>query len=85
MFVSQIRAEVSLGPAVLPGDPPLSMERPRGVHARLLETAAARRRRAIERRASRRDEDAAYWIACAPVALAKAASIRGAGGFDPLP
>ena len=85
MFLSPITASTLLGSAVLPGDPPAAVERPRGVHARLLETAAARRRRALERRGCARLEDAAYWLQCAPVALAKAVSVRRADGFAPLP
>jgi hypothetical protein len=85
MFLSPIRPQAPLGYAVLPGDPPATVEHPRGVHARLLATAAARRRRALERRLCRRLEDAAYWLECAPVAVAKAAAIRCAGGFAVLP
>ncbi len=46
----------------------------RGEHARMLAYAAMRRRRAC-------GEDAAYWKACAPAAVAKAALIRAKGGF----
>ena len=85
MHLSPIAARTLLGSAVLPGDPPTAIERPRGLHARLLETAAARRRRALERRASDRLEDAAYWLECAPAALVKATSVRRARGFARLP
>ena len=85
MFLSSITAQTLLGSAVLPGDPPSVIERPRGVHARLLETAAARRRRALERRACERLEDAAYWLQCAPTAVLRAASVRRASGFALLP
>jgi hypothetical protein len=85
MYLSPITARTLLGAAVLPGDPPSAVERPRGIHARLLETAAARRRRALERRDCERLEDAAYWLQCAPAALVKAMSIRRAEGFAVLP
>lgn len=57
--------------------------RPRAEHAHLLEIAAARRLRAMDRRRDARLEDADYWIACAPAAVAKAAGLREA--FRPLP
>ena len=50
----------------------------RAAHARMLAHAAARRRAAS-------GTDAEYWKACAPAAVAKAVSLRGAGGFARLP
>src|SRR5690348_2554488 len=85
MLHSAIQPDIPLGSIALPGDPPSVVERPRAVHARLLETAAARRRRAAERRGCQRDEDAAYWIEVAPAAVAKAWAIRTRGGFAALP
>jgi len=54
-------------------------------HARLLQIAAARRLRAAERATAQRPEDAEYWKAVAPAALAKAISLRGQGRLCPLP
>jgi hypothetical protein len=56
---------------------------PRGEHARLLGIAAARRLRALDRLRSQRLDDAEYWIACAPVAVSKAAALRA--DMTPLP
>lgn len=50
----------------------------RAAHAEMLANAAARRRRA-------QGEDAAYWRAVAPQALARARQLRAAGAFAPLP
>jgi hypothetical protein len=50
----------------------------RADHARMLSHAATRRRAAV-------GEDRAYWKACAPAAVARAAAIRGEGGFARLP
>jgi hypothetical protein len=55
----------------------------RGEHARLLAIAAARRLRALDRLRGDRLEDAEYWLACAPVAVTKAAGLRPE--FPPLP
>ena len=85
MFHSSIAPQAFLGSAVLPGDPPSMAPKPRGLHARLLETAAARRRRALERRSSQRHDDAAYWLQTAPMAVAKATAVRTQDGFSPLP
>ena len=56
---------------------------PRAAHAHMLAIAAARRLRALDRRRNERLEDAEYWIACAPVAVAKACALRD--DFAPLP
>ena len=57
----------------------------RSDHAHMLEVAAARRLRALERHNAHRDEDAEYWKAVAPAALAKARALREARSFAPLP
>lgn len=65
------------------GITPAADPAPRAAHARLLAVAAARRLRAIDRLRGERREDAEYWLACAPVALVKAAQLRS--DFAPLP
>ncbi len=57
----------------------------RSAHAHMLEVAAARRLRALERASAHRTEDAAYWKAIAPAALAKARALREARSFALLP
>ena len=57
----------------------------RAQHARFLDIAAARRRRAMDRLALARFEDADYWKASAPAALTRAAQVRATSGFNPLP
>ena len=57
----------------------------RSSHAHMLDVAAARRLRAVERQLARRDEDAAYWKAVAPAALARARALREERSFAPLP
>jgi hypothetical protein len=76
-----------IGPdaVAVPGAPRIHDLTPRALHARLLDNAAARRRRAIERRQARRSEDAAYWLHAAPVAVRKAHDIRCGSSFTPLP
>lgn len=86
MFMSFVKAEertfdTSLSVVHEPARPYTPC--PRAEHARLLEIAAARRLRALDRRRGERLEDAEYWIACAPVAVAKATGLREA--FSPLP
>jgi hypothetical protein len=59
---------------------------PRALHARLLENAAARRRRGLERKRADRGEDADYWFGVAPVAVRKASELRCEDkSFAPLP
>lgn len=58
---------------------------PRALHARLLANAAARRRRALERRNANRNEDASFWLAAAPVAVVKASELRLAGALAVVP
>jgi hypothetical protein len=57
----------------------------RSSHAHMLDVAAARRLRAVERRRAQRQEDADYWKAVAPAALAKARALREDRSFAPLP
>jgi hypothetical protein len=57
----------------------------RSAHAHMLEVAAARRLRALERSNAHRTEDADYWKAIAPAALAKARALRETRSFAPLP
>ncbi|WP_245162382.1 hypothetical protein [Brevundimonas sp. AJA228-03] len=58
---------------------------PRALHARLLENAAQRRLRGMERKRADRHEDADYWLHAAPVAVRKACALREACSFAPLP
>lgn len=64
---------------------PQPRQTPRGRHAHLLEVAAARRRRCIERFGLGRLEDAVYWKAVAPSAVFKAAEVRAGDDFAALP
>ena len=57
----------------------------RALHARLLENAAQRRLRGLERLRSHRQEDADYWLAAAPQAIRKASALREEKSFAPLP
>jgi hypothetical protein len=50
----------------------------RADHARMLAHAA-------KRRLAAQGQDAGYWKACAPAAIAKAAAIRAEAGFARLP
>jgi hypothetical protein len=70
------------------GQPPRREPPPvtaRGEHAHFLEVAAARRRRAMDRAALSRFEDADYWKAIAPAALVRARMVRARTSFNPLP
>lgn len=58
---------------------------PRALHARLLENAALRRMRGVERLRSRRLEDAGYWLSAAPAAVRRASALREEKSFTPLP
>ncbi|HEY1072838.1 hypothetical protein [Brevundimonas sp.] len=69
----------------VPGSPAIPRLSPRALHARLLDNAAARRRRGLERRLARRTEDAAYWISAAPMAVRKASELRRDTTFVELP
>lgn len=64
---------------------PLPHSTARGEHARMLDIAAARRLRAVERLAEARADDADYWKAVAPSAIGKARAVRREAGFTGLP
>ena len=64
---------------------PEPRQTPRGRHAQLLNVAAARRRRSVERAGLHRAEDAGYWKAVAPTAVYKAAELRADDSFPALP
>ncbi|HEX6861108.1 MAG TPA: hypothetical protein VF138_13025 [Caulobacteraceae bacterium] len=57
----------------------------REAHAHMLNVAAARRLRALERAGLQRTEDAAYWKQLAPFAVQKAKNLRGDPEFPALP
>lgn len=89
MFISFARPAVEpKGPdaVAVPGSPAITEASPRALHARLLENAALRRLRGMERRRAHRDDDAGYWFNAAPIAVRKACELRlCAGGFASLP
>jgi len=88
MFISITRPAVEpIGPDAYatPGSPPIPEDSPRALHARLLANAAARRLRAVERRAAYRFEDADYWLHAAPAAVERACEMRAAGRLPRLP
>ncbi len=88
MFIAIARPAVEpQGPdaVAVPGSPAIPALPPRALHARLLENAALRRRRGLERRRSNRLEDADYWLHAAPVAVRKACALREQKGFAALP
>ena len=72
-------------PVAVPYAPSIQELNPRALHARLLENAAQRRLRGIERKRADRPEDAAYWLHAAPVAVRKACALREERSFAPLP
>ena len=76
MFTTVVRPTTQPEAAELP---------PRALHARLLENAALRRMRGLERRRSNRPEDAHYWLHAVPVAVRKASALREEESFAPLP
>ena len=87
MFISSHRNQDTWRPvcrAILPGDP-IDQATARSLHARLLNTAAARRLRSFDRRLDGRDEDALYWKGCAPAVIRRAAELRGDMKFQRLP
>lgn len=57
----------------------------RALHARLLQNAALRRQRGMERQRCGRRDDADYWLNAAPVAVKKAGALRGERAFASLP
>lgn len=88
MFIAITRPAVEpKGPdaVAVPGSPVIHDLTPRAMHARLLENAAQRRMRGIERKRAHRPEDADYWLHAAPVAVRKACALREACSFAPLP
>ena len=88
MFISIARPAVEpVGPdaVAVPGSPAIAQLSARALHARLLDNAAQRRQRGIERRRAHRDEDAGYWFSAAPMAIRKAATLRQDKGFARLP
>ena len=87
MFIAIARPAVEpQGPdaVAVPGSPAIVEMSPRALHARLLENAALRRMRGLERRREQRLEDADYWLHAACVAVGKAAALRRADAA-PLP
>lgn len=88
MFISIARPAVEpIGPdtVAVPGSPAIAELSPRALHARLLENAAQRRLRGIERKQAHRDDDARYWFSAAPLAIRKASALRADGAFAILP
>jgi hypothetical protein len=88
MFVAITRPAVEpQGPdtVAVPGAPAIQELTPRALHARLLDNAALRRQRGLERLRSNRVDDADYWLHAAPVAVRKACAIREHKSFAPLP
>ncbi|WP_312735757.1 hypothetical protein [Brevundimonas sp.] len=88
MFIAIARPAVEpQGPdaVAVPGSPAIAELSPRALHARLLQNAALRRMRGLERRRERRLEDADYWLHAAPLAVRKASALREDRSFAPLP
>ena len=89
MFISIARPAVEpAGPdaVAVPGAPAIRELSPRALHARLLENAALRRMRGVERKQAHRDDDAGYWFSAAPLAVRKACELRREDkSFAPLP
>jgi hypothetical protein len=88
MFIAIARPAVEpQGPdaVAVPGSPAIHDLTPRALHARLLENAAQRRLRGLERKRADRPEDADYWLHAAPVAVRKACALREEKSFAPLP
>jgi hypothetical protein len=69
----------------VPGSPTIVEPTPRALHARLLQNAALRRMRGLERRREKRLDDADYWLHAAPLAVKKASALREERSFAPLP
>ena len=88
MFIAIARPAVEpQGPdaVAVPGSPAIAELSPRALHARLLENAASRRLRGLERRREHRLDDAEYWLHAAPIAVRKASALREERSFSPLP
>ena len=88
MFIAIARPAVEpKGPdaVAVPYSPAVANDHPRALHARLMQNAALRRRRGLERKRAGRADDAAYWLGAAPMALRKAAELRRDCRLDALP
>ena len=88
MFIAIARPAVEpQGPdaVAVPGSPAIADLTPRALHARLLDNAAKRRLRGLERKRCGRVDDADYWLHAAPVAVRKASALREERSFAPLP
>jgi hypothetical protein len=88
MFIAIARPAVEpQGPdaVAVPGSPAVLELTPRALHARLLQNAALRRMRGLERLRADRQDDADYWLHAAPVAVRKACALREEKSFAPLP
>ncbi|KJV43062.1 hypothetical protein ABIB58_000798 [Brevundimonas sp. UYEF29] len=88
MFIAIARPAVEpKGPdaVAVPGSPAIAELSPRALHARLLQNAALRRLRGLERRREQRLEDADYWLHAAPIAVRKASALREEHSFSPIP
>ncbi len=88
MFIAIARPAVEpKGPdaVAVPGSPAIAELSPRALHARLLQNAALRRMRGLERRREQRLEDADYWLHAAPIAVRKASALREERSFAPIP
>lgn len=88
MFIAIARPAVEpKGPdaVAVPGSPAIAELSPRALHARLLQNAALRRMRGLERRREQRLEDADYWLHAAPIAVRKASALREDRSFAPIP
>ncbi len=88
MFIAIARPAVEpQGPdaVAVPYAPAILDLTPRALHARLLDNAAQRRLRGLERKRADRPEDADYWLHAAPVAVKKACALREHRSFAPIP
>jgi hypothetical protein len=88
MFIAIAHPAVEpIGPDAdaVPYAPVIGELTPRALHARLLQNAAQRRLRGLERKRADRPEDADYWLHAAPVAVKKACALREDRSFAPLP
>ena len=87
MFISIHRPEMepqAPDAVATPWSPAIHELKPRALHARLLDNAAQRRLRGLQRRACGRADDADYWLGAAPQAVRKACDLRQ-GGLPALP
>ncbi|WP_029414963.1 hypothetical protein [Brevundimonas bacteroides] len=88
MFIAIARPAVEpQGPdaVAVPGSPAIADLTPRALHARLLDNAAKRRLRGLERKRCGRTDDADYWLHAAPVAVKKASALREERSLACLP